>query len=210
MDVLPWVFSSGWASGINGYAVVVILGLLGRAGADDVPAGLQRTDVLVAAAIMLAIDLVADKIPYVDSVWDTIHTAIRPTIGAILGALLAGEAGSLAQATAAATGGLAALASHIVKAGLRAAVNTSPEPASNIAVSLAEDIGVASVVVISVFSPWVAAGIAAFLLAIGALIVMLVMHRILRYRRERRERRAATRKRAWSRIGPEPDDAGEG
>ena len=101
MELLPWVFSSGWASGINGYAVVVVLGVLGRLGADDVPSALQRTDVLVAALLMWCIDAVADKIPYLDSTWDTIHTAIRPTIGAIVAALIAGDQGTLGQATAA-------------------------------------------------------------------------------------------------------------
>ena len=93
MEVLPWVFSSGWASGINGYAVVLLLGLFGRFfGADGVPPALERTDVLVAAAVLFVVDAVADKVPYVDSVWDAVHTAVRPTIGAVLGVLLAGEA----------------------------------------------------------------------------------------------------------------------
>ena len=105
MEVLPWIFSSGWASGINGYAVVVVLGVLGRLGADDVPAALERTDVLVAAAVLWCIDAVADKIPYIDSTWDTLHTAIRPTIGAIVGALIAGDQGTLGEATAATVGG---------------------------------------------------------------------------------------------------------
>jgi hypothetical protein len=187
MEVLPWVFSSGWASGINGYAVVLILGLLGRlGGVDDVPTALQRTDVLVAAAVLFAIDLVADKVPYLDSTWDAVHTAIRPTIGAVLAALLAGDAGGLVQVTAAVTGGASALASHLVKAGLRAAVNTSPEPASNVIVSAAEDVTVASVVSLSVIAPWVAAGIAAVLLTVGIALVLLLLSRIRRFRRERR------------------------
>jgi hypothetical protein len=207
MDVLPWVFSSGWASGINGYAVVLILGLLGRAGAD-VPAALQRGDVLIAAAVLFAVDLVADKIPYVDSVWDTVHTAIRPTIGAVLGALLAGDAGTLSQAVGATVGGVAALASHLVKAGLRAAVNVSPEPASNVAVSAGEDAAVAGVVAVSVLNPWVAAAIAAMLLGTGAVLVILLVGRIRAYRRQRREQRDRRRRPAWTvrdRAGPEGD-----
>lgn len=190
MEALPWIFSSGWASGINGYAVVVILGVLGRfAGADDVPAALQRTDVLVAAAIMLLIDAVADKIPYIDSSWDVIHTAVRPTIGAVVGALLAGEAGSLGQATAAAVGGGTALVSHLVKATIRAGVNTSPEPASNIVVSTAEDVTVAGVVALSVLNPWLAAAVAAVLLTTGVLLAVLLIRRIRAFLRRRRERR---------------------
>ena len=191
MDVLPWIFSSGWASGINSYAVVLILGVAGRFGADGVPSGLERTDVLIAAAVMFLIDLVADKIPYIDSTWDAVHTAIRPAIGAIIGALLAGEAGSLEQAIGATTGGLSALASHAVKAGLRAAVNTSPEPASNVVVSSAEDVTVAGVVAVSLLNPWVAATIAAVLLGVGLLIVLTLWRRIQAYRRNRAGRRAA-------------------
>lgn len=181
MEVLPWIFSSGWASGINGYAVVLLLGLFGRLGTDGVPAGLQRTDVLIAAAVLTAVDLVADKIPYVDSVWDTVHTVIRPGIGAAVGALLAGQAGTLSEAVAAGIGALTALASHAVKAGLRAAVNTSPEPASNLAVSTAEDVSVAGVVSLSILQPWLAAALAGVLLLSGAAVVYLLASRIRRF-----------------------------
>ncbi len=192
MEILAWVFSSGWASGISGYGVVLILGLAGRLfGAEGVPAGLERTDVLVAAAVLFVVDLVADKIPYVDSVWDAVHTVIRPAIGATVAALLAGEDGSLSQIAAGTTGGLAALASHAVKAGLRAAVNTSPEPASNIAVSAAEDVTVAGVVSLSLLYPVAAAVIAGLLLVLGATLVVLLLGRIRRFRTRWRERSAA-------------------
>ncbi len=191
MEILAWVFSTGWASGISSYGVVLILGLAGRLGADGVPPGLERTDVLVAAAVLFVVDLVADKIPYVDSAWDAIHTVIRPAVGATVGALLAGQDGSLSQVAAGATGGLAALASHAVKAGLRAAVNTSPEPASNIAVSAAEDVTVAGVVSLSVLYPVAAAVIAAVLLALGITLVVLLFGRIRRFRARWREHRAA-------------------
>jgi hypothetical protein len=203
VDVLPWIFSSGWASGINGYAVVFVLGVLGRLGADDVPPALERTDVLVAALVMWCIDAVADKIPYLDSTWDTLHTAIRPTIGAIVAALIAGEHGSLGQATAAAVGGGTALASHLVKAGIRLGVNTSPEPASNIAVGTAEDFTVAGVVAVSVINPWLAAAVAAVLLVFGITLVVLLVGRIRAFLRRRRERRARKAELgAPSRAGP--------
>ncbi|HZI96788.1 MAG TPA: DUF4126 domain-containing protein [Actinomycetales bacterium] len=189
MEVLPWVFTSGWASGINSYLVVVMLGLLDKVLAiDAVPDVLQRTDVLVVAGALFVVDFVADKIPYLDSTWDAVHTAIRPTVGAVLGALIAGDASSVEQALAATAGGVTALVSHGVKAGLRAAVNTSPEPASNVGVSLAEDVGVAGVISVAVVAPWVAAGIAAVLLVIGVVVVMLLLRRIRRWRRERRDR----------------------
>ena len=189
MELLAWVFSTGWASGISGYSTVLILGLAGRVfGAEGVPAGLQRTDVLVAAAVLFVVELVADKIPYVDSVWDAVHTVIRPAIGATVAALLAGQSGSLGQVAAAATGGLAAIASHGVKAGIRAAVNTSPEPASNIAVSTAEDVTVAGVVSLSVLHPVAAAAIAAVLLLAGVWLVVMLLGRIRRFRQRWRER----------------------
>jgi hypothetical protein len=191
MELLPWVFTTGWASGINGYLVVLLLGLVDRfATLGQIPDALARTDVLVAAGVMFAVDTVADKIPYVDSTWDAVHTAIRPAIGAALGALLAGDASSLEQALAATAGGVTALASHAVKAGLRAAVNTSPEPASNVTVSVAEDVGVASVVSLAVVAPWVAAGIAALLLATGIVLVLLLLSRVRAWRRRRRDRAA--------------------
>lgn len=196
MEVLPWVFSSGWASGINSYAVVLLLGFFGRLGVDGVPPALQRTDVLAVATVLFVLDTVADKVPYVDSVWDVVHTAIRPTVGAVIGVLLAGEAGTVNEAVAGVTGGASAFASHLVKAGLRSAVNTSPEPASNIAVSTAEDLTVAGVVSLSVLHPVAAAVIAAVLLLIGALLVALLLSRIRRFRREWRDRRDRWERRA--------------
>lgn len=190
MDVLPLIFSSGWASGLNGYAVVLILGLAGRfADAPGVPATLERTDVLVAAAVLTLLDLVADKIPYVDSLWDAVHTVIRPVIGGAVGALLAGQAGNLNEAVGAGLGALTALTSHSLKAGVRAAVNTSPEPVTNVAISTAEDLAVTGVVVLSTQHPWAAAGIAFSLLVAAAVAVAVLAARIRRFVRTRRQRR---------------------
>ncbi|MEU6850785.1 DUF4126 domain-containing protein [Actinacidiphila alni] len=195
MSVLPLVFTSGWASGINAYAVVLLLGLTGRAGiTDEVPPSLQRTDVLVIAAVLFLCEAVADKIPYVDSAWDVVHTLIRPVAGGVVAALLAGQNGSLSDLAAGAIGGSTALASHLVKAGTRLAVNTSPEPASNIVVSLAEDLGVAAIITFALFHPVAAAVIAGVLLVLGITVVLLLLSRIrraLRRRKERRERRRA-------------------
>lgn len=183
-EILPWVFTSGWASGINAYAVVLVMGLLGRfGGVDAVPQALERTDVLAVAAVLFLVETVADKIPYVDSAWDTVHTIVRPAVGATLGYLLGHESADLDAAFGAAAGGLSALASHAVKAGLRAAVNTSPEPASNVAVSTAEDVTVAGVVSLAALNPWVAAGVAATLLVLGVVLVLLLLRRIRRFKR---------------------------
>ncbi|MFE7192381.1 DUF4126 domain-containing protein [Kitasatospora sp. NPDC057541] len=193
MTIVPLIFTSGLASGINAYAVALLLGLLGRfAGADSVPAALERTDVLLAAAALFLLEAVADKIPYVDSVWDVAHTVIRPIAGATVGALIAStDPGSLSEVAAGAMGGTTALVSHLVKASLRMAVNTSPEPASNIAVSLAEDVSVAGLVTLAIFHPWLAASIAAVLLLAGVLLVLFAINRIRAFRARRRERRAA-------------------
>jgi hypothetical protein len=196
VELLPVVLTSGWASGINAYLVVLVLGLIGRfSEVAGIPEGLTRTDVLVVAAALYIVELVADKIPYFDSLWDAVSTAIRPTVGAVIGLLIAQDAPTLEQAILAASGGAAALVSHLVKVGLRLIVNTSPEPASNIAVSVGEDVAVAGVTTLAVLNPVLAFTIAAILLAIGILVLVLLWSRGLRgWRRLRawRARRAAT------------------
>ena len=195
MELLPVVLTSGWASGINAYLVVLVLGLIGRfTEVAGIPEGLTRTDVLVVAAVMYLVELVADKIPYFDSLWDAVSTAIRPTVGAVIGLLIAQDAPTLEQAILAASGGAAALVSHLVKGGLRLIVNTSPEPASNIAVSVGEDVAVAGVTTLAVLNPGLALAIAALLLVTGILLLVLLWSRVLRgWRRLRawRARRAA-------------------
>ncbi|MFD0064340.1 DUF4126 domain-containing protein [Streptomyces sp. NPDC056690] len=194
MSVLPLVFTSGWASGINAYAVVLLLGVFGATGlTDEVPESLQRTDVLIAAGVLFLCEAVADKIPYVDSVWDTAHTVIRPLSGAVVGALLAGQSGSLSDLAAGAVGGSTALASHAVKAGTRMAINTSPEPFSNFAVSSAEDLGVAGIITFAIFHPEAAAIIAAVLLLLGLLMLYFLISRIRRFLRRRAQRREERR-----------------
>ena len=179
MELLPMTFASGWTSGINAYMTVLILGLLGRfAGFEDVPAGLQRTDVLIAAAILTLIEFVADKIPYVDSVWDAVSTIVRPIAGAVIGALIAGGSGDLLTITLAAIGGTTALVSHLVKASLRLAINTSPEPVTNIGASLAGDVSVAGVASLAVLYPVAAAVIASILLTIGIVVAWFAISRI--------------------------------
>ncbi|MEV0090820.1 DUF4126 domain-containing protein [Streptomyces sp. NPDC050738] len=194
MSVLPLVFTSGWASGINAYAVVLLLGIFGATGVtDEVPASLERPDVLIVAAVLFMCEAVADKIPYVDSVWDTVHTVIRPVSGAVVGALLAGQSGSLSDLAAGAVGGSTALASHAVKAGTRMAINTSPEPFSNVVMSTAEDLGVAGIVTFAMFYPKAAATIAAVLLVLGLIMVFFLIRQIRRFLRRRAQRREEKR-----------------
>ncbi|MFD5039773.1 DUF4126 domain-containing protein [Streptomyces sp. NPDC058378] len=194
MSVLPLVFTSGWASGINAYAVVLLLGLFGATGlTDEVPGSLRRTDVLVVAGVLFLCEAVADKIPYVDSAWDTAHTVIRPVAGAVVAALLAGGSGSLPELAAGAVGGSTALMSHLVKAGTRMAVNTSPEPFSNVGVSVLEDLGVAGIITFAVFHPVAAAVIAGILLLLGLLVLVFLASRIRRFLRRRARRREERR-----------------
>jgi len=189
--MLPAAFSIGWASGVNAYLCVLVLGLLGRfAELPGVPAGLERTDVLVIAGVLSAVEIVVDKIPYLDSGWDAISTAIRPVVGAVLGLLIAGDAAPAQQAALAAVGGFTALASHLTKASLRLVVNTSPEPASNIAASTGEDLAVAGVSALVAYHPWAAFSITSALLVAGIVLALVSLHAIRRgYRRWRDHRR---------------------
>ncbi|MEU7557736.1 DUF4126 domain-containing protein [Streptomyces eurythermus] len=194
MSVLPLVFTSGWASGVNAYAVVLLLGLFGVTGvSDDVPGTLQRPEVLIVAGVLFLCEAVADKIPYVDSLWDSVHTVVRPLAGAWVGALLAGQSGSVSDVAAGLLGGSTALASHTVKAGTRMAVNASPEPFSNIVLSVAEDLGAGGVVAFAVFHPVAAAAVAGVLLAGGLLALVFLFSRIRRFLRRRARRREARR-----------------
>lgn len=203
MSILPLIFTSGWASGINSYAVVLLLGVFGATGlSDEVPEALQRPDVLIAAGVLFLCEAVADKIPYVDSAWDSVHTVIRPVAGAVVAALLAGQSGSLPELAAGAVGGSTALVSHLIKAGTRMAVNTSPEPFSNIVVSIAEDLGVGALITLAIFYPVAAAAIAGALLLAGLLLLLFLVSRIRRFRRRRVERREE--KRLAQAVGQRP------
>jgi Domain of unknown function (DUF4126) len=180
VNALAFVFSSGWASGLNCYLVVLVLGAADRVhDTSQVPDVLHRWDVLGVAAALYAMEFVADKIPYVDSTWDAVSTAIRPTVGAVVGVLIAGQADSLNGAVAAVVGGGSALLSHAVKAGARLAINSSPEPLSNIAASLTEDAAVLAVVWFAIQHPRAAAAIAAVLLA-GGLVLLYLLARLVR------------------------------
>lgn len=191
MDLATTVFSTGWASGVNAYATVALLGLLGRAGVGEVPEPIQSDPAIAVALVMFAIEFVTDKVPYLDNAWDALHTAVRPAIGSVVGAAFAGDAqvSGIDEVLAAGGSGATALASHAVKAGLRLGINTSPEPFSNVLASLAEDGAVAVVVVFALQNPELAAVIAAVLLALGAGLVVYLAKRIRRGLTRVRQRR---------------------
>jgi hypothetical protein len=171
------IFTSGVVSGVNSYAAVLVLGLLGRFGhIAAVPPVLERPSVLAAAAVLYAAQFVVGKLPVLDSVWDVVHTALRPIIGGAVGVLMAQHAHANLAATiaAAALGGGSALASHVVKTGMRLGVNASPEPFSNIAASLLEDMGVVGLVSFAVFHSVGAAIVAAVVLVAGLALFALL------------------------------------
>lgn len=172
---VPLAFTASWASGINPYLLVLLMGLLGRVTDIGVPAGFERTDVLIVFGVLVVIDAVADKVMYLDSAWDVFNTVIRPLAGAVVAVLIASPEVDLPTAVIAAAGGVVALITHLAKATTRLAVNTSPEPASNVAVSVGEDVAVTGVVMVALLNPWVAAGIALVLLVAGVSVALLVV-----------------------------------
>lgn len=132
----------GWASGLRLYTTLFVVGLAGHLGWVALPPGLHLLEhplVLGAAGVMLLVEFFADKIPLLDSVWDTLHTFIRIPAGAALAALVFGGQGVEWQTAMALLGGTLAAGTHFTKAGARAMINTSPEPFSNIAASAGED-----------------------------------------------------------------------
>ncbi len=152
MDPLPTLIDTpqllalaaalGWASGFRLYAVVFLTGLAGWMGWMELPPGLQvlqHPGVLGASGFMLFVEFFADKVPFVDSIWDAVHTVIRIPAGAALAAGAIGADSTAMGWIAALVGGSLAATSHATKMTTRAAVNTSPEPFSNMAVSLFED-----------------------------------------------------------------------
>jgi hypothetical protein len=190
------IFTSGVASGVNSYAAVLVLGLLGRFGhIAAIPQVLERPSVLAAAAVLYIGQFVVGKIPVLDSLWDIVHTVLRPVVGGAVGVVMAqhAHAGPAATLAAAALGGGSALASHVVKTGMRIGVNMSPEPFSNFAASLLEDVGVVGLVSFAVFHPADAAVVAAVALSLGIILFALLASRIRQGWRRRRDARQRQR-----------------
>ena len=143
VETIALTMGIGWASGINLYAAVFMLGVLSVTGNIVLPeqlAILEDPLVIAAAGFMYVVEFVADKTPGVDTGWDAIHTFIRIPAGAVLAAGAVGDLGPGAELAAALVGGTLAAGSHATKAGSRALINTSPEPFSNWTASVAEDV----------------------------------------------------------------------
>jgi hypothetical protein len=145
IETLSLALGTAWTSGINLYATVAALGIAGRAGMINLPENLHVLMdplVIAVACVMYVIEFIADKIPYVDSGWDVLHTFIRVPAGAILAAQTLGDLNPALELAAILAGGTVALAAHGTKATTRLAINMSPEPFTNWAASITEDLTV--------------------------------------------------------------------
>lgn len=172
-----------FTSGVNLYATAAILGLAVRYGWVDLPAQFQVFDndlVIYGAIGMYLVEFVADKIPWLDSLWDTVHTVIRPLGGALIAVAAMGEASPGVEVLVALLGGSVAATSHFAKAGSRAVVNTSPEPFSNSIISLMEDLLVFALGLLALLFPIVA------LIVVGALLFVILYFSVRLFRAARR------------------------
>jgi Domain of unknown function (DUF4126) len=148
MDITQTIaltLGAAWASGINLYAAILMLGYLGTSGNLDLPPDLQILThplVMLSAGVMYCIEFFADKVPGIDTGWDGLSTFIRIPAGAVLAAGAVGDVGAAAHLAAAIAGGTLAAGSHATKAGTRILINTSPEPVSNWLASVGEDVAV--------------------------------------------------------------------
>jgi hypothetical protein len=143
LQQLGLAMGTAWTSGINLYATVAALGIAQASGLVQLPPGLEvlaNPAVIAVAVIMYIVEFFADKVPYADTGWDALHTFIRVPAGALLAARALGPTNPALEVVAALAGGSVALAAHGTKATARLAINTSPEPFSNWAASIAEDI----------------------------------------------------------------------
>lgn len=159
IDVIALTLGVAWASGINLYAAILVLGILGSGGYTELPESLtvlQDPLVLFAAGVMYFVEFFADKIPGVDSGWDAIHTFIRIPAGAMLavGAAQGLEINQAAELAAALLGGSLAATSHLTKSSTRLVLNASPEPVTNATASIFEDLAVIGGVWASLTYPW--------------------------------------------------------
>lgn len=191
VSTIAIAMGASWVSGINLYAAVATLGLLGRLGGLQLPGELQVLTswwIIGVAGVLYVIEFVADKVPYVDSTWDVIHTFIRIPAGAVLAATAFGDFDRGIQVIALLLGGGLAFSSHGTKAATRAMLNASPEPVSNSVASIVEDVVAVVTVICAAFLPV----LLFVIVGVGLVISFLVFRRILRFFRQ-----VANRLRGW-------------
>ena len=170
----------GWASGLRLYAVVFLTGLAGHLELVTLPPGLQVLQqplVLWVSGILLVVEFLVDKVPWLDSAWDAVHTVVRIPAGALLAAGVFGGDDESWKVVAGLLGGTLAATAHAAKATTRAAVNTSPEPLSNIALSLSGDAAVPAMLWLSWRHPWACMA----LLAVAVIAMVALTARLLRF-----------------------------
>ena len=180
-----------FAAGINLYATVAILGLAGRYGWVQLPPQFDvfNHDWVIAAALaMYVVEFVADKVPWVDSLWDSVHTAIRPVGGALIAVAAMGETSPGLEGLIALAGGTLAAGTHLTKAGTRAVANTSPEPFTNWILSFSEDLFVVGLGFLALQYP-----VAAFVVvAVLTVLIAIFIAVIVRWAKKRWKRPAPT------------------
>jgi hypothetical protein len=155
------------AAGVNLYATVALLGLVSRFGWVSLPEQFRAFDnpwIIGVAACLYVVEFFADKIPWVDTMWDTVHTLVRPVGGALIAVAALGDASPTTEGLVALLGGTVAAGSHLTKAGTRVAANASPEPFSNWALSLAEDVLVVGLGIVTLKYPLLALAISVVIL----------------------------------------------
>jgi len=182
LNSLGILAGSSWGSGVNLYLTIAALGIAHRMSLITLPGNLSILDqypVIGLAIILYLVEFVADKIPLIDSIWDSVHTIIRPVGGAALGYLAMGNYGPLAQIPAALASGSIALDSHLTKATTRVAINTSPEPFTNVIASITEDVSVAGMLYLIIGHPV----IATILVLIFILLSLWFLKKMFRFMR---------------------------
>ena len=184
LSTLGRTLGFSFAAGINLYATVAILGLASRYGWVSLPPQFQAFNndwVIGAAVVMYLIEFFADKIPYVDTVWDVLHTAIRPVGGALIAVTTLGEASPTVEALIALLGGTVAAGSHLTKTSTRATANTSPEPFSNWILSIGEDLFVVGLGYLALKHPIAALVVTAILLVLIVMFAAIIIRTVRRW-----------------------------
>jgi Domain of unknown function (DUF4126) len=183
-----------FAAGVNLYATVAILGLAARYGWVDLPPQFQAFNnsfIIGAAIVLYLVEFFADKIPYFDSLWDILHTAIRPLGGALIAVTTLGDASPGVEGLVALLGGTVAAGSHLTKTSTRAVANASPEPASNWALSFGEDVFVVGLGYLALAHPIAALVVAGVLLVLIVVFAAVIVRTVRRWFSRRRVAAAA-------------------
>jgi hypothetical protein len=177
LNSLGILLGSSWASGINMYLTIAGLGIASRMHWISLPGdmnALANPLIILVGIVMYVVEFVADKIPYVDSMWDSFHTFIRPVAGAALGYMATAHVGPVVQIPVALLTGAVSLNSHLAKATTRVAINTSPEPFSNSVASITEDVTVFGMLTLIIKHPIIASIVAIVLITLSVLLLIMM------------------------------------